>query len=175
MLALLDTPYPAYYGARRQRDVKRRMARKGILASLKGRVRRIRNRLLERWKNARIRALRRRGEPIPAALRPQYLATHFFEALKNHEAGDYPGEVVLFRTGDELSTPGPDMGWGPHVGEGIEIIEFDGGHGAFLREPQVAEFSAMLQRVVAERVNLRFSPRGPSRSRQGVRAVRDTG
>ncbi len=44
------------------------------------------------------------------------------------------------------------MGWGPHAGEGIEIIEFDGGHGAFLREPQVVEFSAMLQRVVAERV-----------------------
>ena len=107
---------------------------------------------MERFKNARIRSFVRRGEPVPAALRPQYLATHFFEALKVHEAGDYPGEVVLFRTGDELGTPGADMGWGPHVGEGIEIIEFDGGHGAFLREPQVAEFSEMLKRVVAERV-----------------------
>ena len=67
----------------RPRDVRRRVERKGVFASLRARWRLVRGRLSEKLKNARIRWHKRRGRTIPASLRPQHLAAHFFEATNN--------------------------------------------------------------------------------------------
>jgi thioesterase domain-containing protein len=95
---------------------------------------------------------RRRGQPVPNALRYFYLLDASLKAGRAYRPDSYPGTLTLFRAEQPRLPDGwePDdrLGWGPHARDGVEIVEIPGHHGAHIREPHVQVLARKLNEAI---------------------------
>lgn len=74
-----------------------------------------------------------RGAPIPLEARGRHVLREYGALLHGYRVHPpVPERVLLVRTGDKAGLP--DRGWGPLVGEGLEIVDVPGTHNDLGRE-----------------------------------------
>ena len=153
LLALFDTYHPDFYADDSDRILIRKKFREsGVAAGVAEFFRVLWRHQTQRFKNHAIRVCKRLDRSLPQFLVPHNLALHFYEASKVYQAGDFSGEIVLFRTTANAGDSGEDLGWARNAAQGVRVIKVPGTHDNFLLEPHVDRICEHLVREIAARV-----------------------
>jgi thioesterase domain-containing protein len=142
-----ERPYGLREGLRTWRE-------RGVRFAL-GWPRRLIARQVERLRRLRLARHRRRGRPVPLALREPLLVDAYLAAVARYAPEPYPGAAVLLRAVErppKFDHTGRDFGWRALVEGTLEVRDVAGGHGTLLREPNVPVLAAQL-RALLDRAN----------------------
>jgi hypothetical protein len=86
------------------------------------------------------------------ALRDFWLTHAFYLAAFGYALRPWAGRLAVFRARDGgyefLQDPGPDLGWGPLAGEGVDARVIPGDHYTSMLEPNVRELAAQLDDAI---------------------------
>ena len=129
--------------------LRKRYREEGLWSSVKEFFRIFWRHQKQRINNQKLRAYRKLGRRLPQSLIPHSLALAFYEAAKKYEAGDFPGEILLFRTTANAGESGEDLGWSANAKGGVRVVSIPGNHDNFLLEPHVTKICEALRPEIA--------------------------
>lgn len=70
-------------------------------------------------------------------------------AIERYKPRPYPGRIILFRPAESISgDTDPLGGWGEFARGGVELVKVPGNHRTMLIEPNIADLSGQLKRVI---------------------------
>ncbi len=145
LLAFLDTYHPSQYA---NRALPGKTEDSGLKKKLRRHWKRFVGAQRDRFKNQMLKLHRRLKRPLPPYLRPQNLALHYYAAVRSHETGIYPGDVINFVAGEKLIETSPSLGWDPYVAGDLTVETIPGTHDDFLLEPNVLHMIDALRKAI---------------------------
>ncbi len=146
LLTLFDTYHPEFYADDSDAILlRKRFREEGLWPSVKEFFRIFWRHQQQRVNNQKLRVYRKLGKRLPQSLIPHSLALAFYDAAKKYEAGDFSGEILLFRTTTNVGESGEDLGWGANAEGGARVVSIPGNHDNFLLAPHVGKICEALR------------------------------